>query len=124
MKNNKIFIILINLLSILLIVFILPNTVFGSSLIEIFQKSIALSTSTEAANEVIDVGGKIVGIIQIVGTMVSVGMLIILGIKYVLGSADEKASYRKSMIPYIVGAVLIFGVSNITQVIYEWAKSI
>jgi len=56
--------------------------------------------------------------------MVSVGMLIVLGIKYVLGSADQKAEYRKSMFPYFIGAVLIFGFSNITQVIYEWASKL
>lgn len=66
------------------------------------------------------VGGKIVGIIQIVGTVISVGMLTIIGIKYVLGSAEEKASYKKTLIPYIVGAILLFGATNLTQAIYEW----
>lgn len=64
------------------------------------------------------------GIIQVVGTMVAVGMLGVLGIKYVLGSAEQKAEYKKSMIPYIIGAILIFGFSNTTQIIYEWASKI
>ncbi len=116
--KNKVFVILINLI---LILFIISNTVFGS-LVDVFKGSI--NTNGSGASEVKDKGGRIVGVIQVIGTMVAVGMLIILGIKYVLGSADQKAEYRKTMIPYFIGAVLIFGFSNITQIIYEWAKDI
>lgn len=64
-------------------------------------------------------GGRIAGIIQIIGTMVSVGTMIILGIRYVAASADEKAEYRERMIPYFIGAVLLFGASNIVNIIYK-----
>lgn len=64
-------------------------------------------------------GGKIAGIIQIIGTMVSVGTMIIIGIRYVGASADEKAEYRERMIPYFIGAVLLFGASNIVNIIYK-----
>ena len=53
-------------------------------------------------------GGKILGILQTVGIVLSVIILVILGIKYMMGSAEEKAEYKKTMIPYLVGAVLIF----------------
>lgn len=118
-KYKKILIILINLI---LILFVLSNIVFASGLIDEFDKSVV--TSGEGANDVKDKAGEIVGLIQVVGTIVSVGMLTILGIKYVLGSADQKAEYRKSMIPYFIGAVLTFGFSNITQIIYKWASKI
>ncbi len=115
-RQKKILVILMNLI---LILFIISNSVMATDLINNFTESI--STSGDGANEVADKSGRIVGIIQVIGTMVSVGMLMVLGIKYMLGSADQKAEYRKSMLPYIVGAVLIFGVSNITQWIYDWA---
>lgn len=83
-----------------------------------------ISVSDGETGELKDVGGRIVGIIQVIGTIVSVGMLMILGIKYMLGSADQKAEYRKSMTPYIIGSVLIFGATNLTQIIYEWAVKI
>lgn len=66
-------------------------------------------------------GGKIVGIIQVVGTIVAVGMLMVLGIKYMMGSAEERAEYKKTMFPYVVGAVLIFAAGSLTQMIYSWA---
>lgn len=64
-----------------------------------------------------DIGNLILGIIQVVGTFVAVATLMILGIKYMLGSLEERASYKKSMLPYIVGAVLLFAGVNITSVI-------
>ena len=117
-KHKKIFIILINLI---LILFLISTTVFGD-LIGKFDGSI--DTTSGSANDVADKAGRIVGIIQIVGTIVSVGMMIVLGIKYVLGSAEEKAEYKKTLLPYFIGAVLIFGFSNITQYIYERAQEI
>lgn len=63
------------------------------------------------------IGNSILGIIRAVGTMVAVGVLMILGIKYMVGSTDERATYKKSMLPYIVGAVLIFASVNLTAMI-------
>ena len=34
-----------------------------------------------------------------------------------MGSASGKAEYKKTMIPYLVGAILIFGASAITKVV-------
>ena len=82
-----------------------------------------VTTGTGAAN-VKKTGGKIVGLIRVVGTMVAVGMIIVLGIKYMMGSAEERAEYKKTLFPYIVGAILIFGASNLAQIIYSWASNI
>ena len=66
----------------------------------------------------------ILGIIQVVGTVGAIGILMVLGIKYMMGSVEEKASYKKSMLPYVVGAVLIFSATNIATVIYNMASGI
>ncbi len=70
------------------------------------------------------VGKKIVGVIQTVGIVTSVIVLAILGIKYMIGSAEEKAEYKKSMIPYIVGAVVLFAASALANVVYNLAADI
>lgn len=72
--------------------------------------------------EIEDIGGKILGIIRMIGTVISVGMLMIIGIKYVLGSSEEKAGYKKTLFPYIIGAILLFAATNLTDIIYSWAK--
>lgn len=40
--------------------------------------------------------------IRIIGTFIAVGALMIIGIKYITGSVEEKANYKKTMIPYII----------------------
>lgn len=79
-------------------------------------------TKSEAQNQVVDIGNQIIGIITTVGVVVSVIILLVLGIKYMMGSASEKAEYKKTMIPYLVGAVLIFGASAITTVVVQLAS--
>ena len=59
-----------------------------------------------------------------VGVVVAVIILLVLGIKYMMGSASEKAEYKKTMIPYLVGAILIFGASAITKVVVGLAQGI
>ncbi|OKZ65641.1 MAG: hypothetical protein BHW02_03850 [Clostridium sp. 28_12] len=73
-------------------------------------------------NDIQTFGGKILGILQTVGIVLSVIILVILGIKYMMGSAEEKAEYKKTMIPYLVGAVLIFLAPTIANTVYTLIK--
>ncbi len=69
----------------------------------------------------IDKAGKnIVSILQAVGVVLSVVMLIVIGIKYMMGSAEEKAEYKKTLMPYVIGAALIFAASVFAQVAYDF----
>lgn len=69
-------------------------------------------------------GNTVVGIIKIVGVFVAVGALMAIGIKYMMGSAEEKAEYKKVMIPYIIGAVLLLAASLFVNKIAEFAGGI
>ena len=40
-----------------------------------------------------------------------------------IGSAEEKAEYKKTMIPYLVGAILIFASTTIVNVVYNMANA-
>ena len=73
--------------------------------------------------EVVNLGKTIVTIMQTVGIVVAVVVLLVLGIKYMIGSAEEKAEYKKTMIPYLVGAILIFASTTIVNVVYNLANS-
>ena len=73
--------------------------------------------------KVTDMGQRIVGILQVLGIVVAIVVLTIVGIKYMMGSAEEKAEYKKVMIPYIVGAILVFGATTIVNVVYQIATS-
>ena len=76
------------------------------------------------ANKVTDTGNKIIGVIQVIGILASVGILMVLGIKYMMGSAEEKAEYKKTFIPYVIGAVLVFAASALANIIYNAASGI
>lgn len=74
--------------------------------------------NTNASNKVGDLGGQILQVIRTVGTIAAVITLIILGIKYMMGSAEEKAEYKKTLTPYIIGAVLVLAAVNIVNWIF------
>ena len=80
--------------------------------------------STSNTDNIQSLGGSIIGIIRVIGTIVSVAMLIVLGIKYMMGSAEERAEYKKTLFPYFIGAILIFAATNLADIIYTWASTI
>ncbi len=113
MKKSKLF--LVMFVTILIIIF--PLIVNASQI-----DPDDYNSSGPTASDVKDMyifGGSVAGIVQIVGTIVSAGALIIIGIKYVIASADERAEYKERMLPYVIGAVLLFGASNIVKIAYN-----
>ena len=69
-------------------------------------------------------GYSLIVTIRTVGILLSVIILMVLGIKYIMGSAEEKASYKKTMMPYIIGAVLVFAASTLAEVVYKFATDL
>ena len=69
-------------------------------------------------------GNNILGIIQAVGTVLSVVMLMAIGIKYMLGSVEERATYKQTLKPYIIGAFLLFTGTTIPNLLYQFAQNI
>jgi len=79
----------------------------------------AYKQSSEDNSKLLPIGNTVVWIIRVVGTSISGIMLLIIGIKYIMGSVEEKAEYKQTMWPYIVGAFLLFGGSTLTNIIYQ-----
>lgn len=92
---------------------------------ETFAFSVTDLTGTQVTNsEFTGVGNSIITILTIIGSVLSVIVLIILGLKYMMGSVEEKAEYKKSFMPYIIGAALVFAASTIAGIVYNIAGSI
>ena len=72
-----------------------------------------ISTVSDDTDEINGIAGVVLGVVQALGVSISVIILTFIGIKYMIGSAQEKAEYRKSMIPYLIGAALLFSISAI-----------
>ena len=75
-------------------------------------------------DDITNFSASLINVISIVGSAAAIITLIVLGIKYMMGSAEEKADYKKSMIPYLVGAILIFAASALAQVVYQFVTGI
>lgn len=82
------------------------------------------SDRTVGTSKISDIGGTIIGFLRGAGTVASVIVLIVIGIKYMMGSVEEKATYKQTMLPYIVGAFMVFGITNLLPIIVEIAKAI
>lgn len=118
----------VKIMSIVLVVMMvllsITNVVLAAP--DLSSKIDQIGQGNESANtdKVIGLGQTVVTIMQTVGIVVAVVVLLVLGIKYMMGSAEEKAEYKKTMIPYVVGAVLIFAATTIVNVVYQLANGL
>lgn len=108
------------------------------SVLMVFLMMLSIISPVFAATEVLDslkpdrnnagtienLGNQALGIAQIVCTVLAVIILMFVGVKYMMGSAQEKAEYKKTLIPYLVGAVLLFCASGIIGLIVKASENI
>ncbi len=86
----------------------------------------APNSQTEAkdATKLQNIGNTIIGAIRAVGTIISVAVFAVLGIKYMTGSVEERAEYKKTMMPYLIGAFLLFGITTFLGTIVNLLQSL
>lgn len=63
--------------------------------------------------------GIVLGFVRNISVIVAVISLMLIGIKYMLGSVEEKANYKATMWPYVVGCILAAGGTTIITFIYN-----
>lgn len=80
--------------------------------------------STYNTGSINTIGNQVITIVSTVGTIFSVIVLVVLGIKYMMGSAEEKAEYKKTLLPYIIGAALVFAASSIATIIFNFTSNL
>ncbi len=83
-----------------------------------------IGTTIIQSGSVEQAGQRVVTIISVIGSLLSVIILAALGIKYMGGSLEEKSQYKNAMLPYLVGAILVFAASQIAGVVYQLATSL
>ncbi len=123
MSKNSINILIILIL--LCILVILPSVAYASN--GTFDASTYQPSSTTdatGASKIQDLGNVIISVIRTVGTIISVAILSIIGIKYMTGSVEEKAEYKKTMLPYVIGAVILFGITSFIGIIVDLVKGL
>lgn len=75
------------------------------------------TASTTVANK----AKVIVNVIQVIGIIVAVVSLMIIGIKYMVGSLEERADYKKTMLPWILGCIMVVSVTSVPKLIISFS---
>ena len=84
----------------------------------------AKSDITVSGDTIKEASANIYNILFYTGTILSVLVGAILGIKIMMASAEDKAKVKESLIPYIVGCIVIFGSFSIWKIAVTILNSI
>lgn len=66
-----------------------------------------------------DIASKVVSWIWIISIIVAVVVLMYTGLKFIVGSTQEKAEYKKSLVPIVVGVAILVFSTTIVNVLYS-----
>lgn len=69
------------------------------------------------SNRVTNIMGGIINITSTVGAGIAIIMLVVIGISYITKSAEGKAEAKKDLTGYVIGAIILFGVSGILKIL-------
>lgn len=75
-------------------------------------------------NSAFDLGRIIITGLTTVGIILSVMMMIVLGIRYMIGSTEQRAEYKKTLLPMFLGCIFICLSATIVAVIYNIVNNI
>ena len=111
MKRREIGIEFIRVFAIFMVVMMLLSTsvVFGK---------ISVSDDFDPGSEAKTAIGNGLGVLKWVGYAGAALMLTFAGIKYVLAGADEKAAAKESLMPIMLGAILIFAATTVADFVF------
>lgn len=73
--------------------------------------------STADVSKLQGVIGKLLGFLQIASGLVAVLMIAITGFNYIVSTPQVKEEMKKTMLPIIIGIVLVFGATSIAKFI-------
>lgn len=118
-KVDKIAKITATILLVVMMLVMVSTSVFAD-----WNVSVTSNTSAQGTGTVTNIGGSVVGIVQVVGYVVAVVMLVIIGIKYITSSPEGKAEVKKTALYYVLGAALIAGAVTVAGVIFDFGSDI
>lgn len=106
----------------LCLIMILPNFIYAGG--DIDPNAYKDIYKNEGNTKLVTAGGNVLAVAQTVGISCGVILLLILGIKYIYMShdANDKASIKEKLIPYVIGAVLLFGGSGLLGLVANFAQ--
>ncbi len=112
-----------NVLLIVLIFFVLSSiNVVCAAQKNINPDSFNPSKATIASDEkeiITEKTGKIIGLLRNISIVVFVLALMVIGVKYIIGSVEQKARYKETLIPLIIGVAMVTMAVTIVSFVYD-----
>ena len=119
------------ILKIILLLFtiLIVSIIFNNVKVDAFSWTDEIETldagETSKANDSIsNIVSTVISVLRVVGTGVAIIMLAVVAMKYMTAAPGDKADIKKHAVVYVVGAVVLFGVSGILGIIASFAGSI
>ena len=107
---------IVRILTVVLLAIMLVSTgltVVNAANVTIPIDQVEGDTTSDIAKGVNNIGGTILGVLQVAAAVIAVIVLVVLAIKYIMASPNDKADIEESATGYIIGAVILFGASGL-----------
>ena len=108
----------------ILIIFILmicsTHIVQATTISNIIQGADGFNGSSSdmiAGDKIKNLSDIIYNVLLILGTVIAVIVGSVLGIQFITGSVEQKAKVKDSLIPFVIGCVVIFGAFGIWKLV-------
>lgn len=116
----------LKVLAILLLAFVLVgsmvSTVYGAYTWNVDQFD--GKGDTTVSGKATSIMGAIIDVVRIVATGVAIIMIIAVAMKYMTAAPGDRADIKKHAVPFVVGAVVLFGATGILTIIKDFAGTI
>lgn len=118
MKNKLTKIIIFSLIATIMFSFCMPIVVNATQIggLNVTDDDVKTRGDVEGFNTLLT---NILSLIRTIGIGIGICVIAYLGIKYITGSVEEKADYKKSFIPLIVGIIVLMGVLQIAAMLFS-----
>lgn len=107
---------------IMLLTFIMPRYTYATVVNPSDYEPNSLQTGD--VSKVKKAANPIIGTLKTVGIVAAVITIAVLGIKYMIAGINERAEYKKTMIPYLIGAILVVAITQLLSVVIQLVTNI
>lgn len=111
MKISKKICISVLITVLIVCIFCSLSSVYATAALDKFTGD--LSNAGEAKKGVTNITSSVLTLIRYAGSGIAMIMLTFIFIKYMLSAASERAELKKNLIPFTIGAIVLFAASNI-----------
>lgn len=67
---------------------------------------------------------EIFNLLFAIAAVLAIGVGLVIGIQFITGSVDEKAKIKETLVPYIVGCIVIFSAFTIWKIVMELGNEV